>query len=114
AGPAESPVVDRAVAGLRAASRHQDLLGLLERAAQASGGPRAADLLVLAAQVATEVFRDEPRARSLVERAHQADPGNVIALRALAESHRRRGELDSLGPVLRALGVGAPPGAEAA
>ncbi|HVQ23820.1 MAG TPA: tetratricopeptide repeat protein, partial [Planctomycetota bacterium] len=104
--PAESPVVDRAVAGLRATSRHHELLGLLERAAQASGGPRAADLLVEAAQVAVEVFRDEPRARTLIERAHQADPGNVVALRALAETHRRDGDSEPLVPVLRALVAG--------
>jgi len=101
--PTEGPVVDRAVAGLRAVSRHQDLLALLERAAQASGGPRAADLLVQAAQLASEVLGDEARAMSLIERAHQADPGNVVALRALAENHRRRGEIDSLIPVLRGL-----------
>ncbi|HZJ53566.1 MAG TPA: flagellar hook-length control protein FliK, partial [Myxococcaceae bacterium] len=110
--PAESSVVDRAVAGLRAVSRHQDLLSLLERAAQASGGPRAADLLVQAAQVATEVFQDEARALSLVERAHQADPANVVALRTLADSHRRRGELDALVPVLRGLVAGTPLGEE--
>src|SRR5262249_26466067 len=54
--PSEAPVVDRAVAGLRAVSRHEELVALLERAAEASGGPRAADLLVDAAQVTSEVF----------------------------------------------------------
>ena len=112
--PAEASVVDRAVAGLRAVSRHQDLLALLERAAQASGGPRAAALLVQAAQLATEVFHDEARALSLVELAHQADPGNVVALRSLADSHRSRGEVDSLVPVLRGLVAGTPQGEESA
>ena len=108
--PAESSVVDRAVAGLRAASRHEDLLALLERAAQASGGPRAADLLVQAAQLASDVFKDEARALGLVERAHQADPANVPALLVLAETYRRRREVGSLVPVLRALVAGTPHG----
>ena len=112
--PAESSVVDRAVAGLRAVSRHEDLMSLLERAAQASGGPRAADLLVQAAQVATDVFQDEARALSLVERAHQADPGNLAALRGLARSYRQRGDAEPLLPVLRGLVAATPPGDESA
>jgi len=112
--PSEAPVVDRAVAGLRAVSRHQDLLSLLERAAQASGGPRAADLLVQAAEVATEVFHDQARALSLVERAHEADPGNVVALRVLADSHRRRGEVEPLVAVLRGLVAQTAQGEESA
>ncbi|MGZ6098495.1 MAG: flagellar hook-length control protein FliK, partial [Myxococcaceae bacterium] len=106
--PAEPSVVDRAVAGLRALSRHADLMSLLERAAQASGGPRAADLLVEAAQLATDVFHDEARALSLVERAHAADPGNLTALGVLADAHRRRGESGPLVPILRALVAGTP------
>jgi len=112
--PSEAPVVDRAVAGLRAVSRHQDLVSLLERAAQASGGPRAADLLVQAAEVATQVFHDQTRALSLVERAHEADPGNVVALRALADSHRRRGEVEPLVAVLRGLVAQTAQGEESA
>jgi tetratricopeptide (TPR) repeat protein len=112
--PSETSVVDRAVAGLRAVSRHHDLLSLLERAAQASGGPRAATLLVEAAEVASDVFHDDARALSLVERAHEADPGNVVALRALADSHRRRGELEPLVAVLRGLVAQTPQGDESA
>ena len=112
--PAESAVVDRALAGLRAVSRHDELLALLERGAQASGGSRAADLLMEAAQVATEVFHDEARALALVERAHQADPENLAALRALAESYRRRRETEPLVVVLRGLVAGTPQSEESA
>jgi hypothetical protein len=89
-------------------------MSLLERAAQASGGPRAADLLVQAAQVATEVFQDVLRALLLVERAHQADPHNLPALRGLADSYRQRGEVEPLIPVLRGLVAGTPQGEESA
>ncbi len=67
-------------------------------------------LLVEAAQLATDVFHDEARAISLVERAHAADPGNVAALLALADAHRRRGESGPLAPILRALVAGTPQG----
>ena len=112
--PADAPVVDRALAGLRAVSRQGELLALLERAAEASGGPRAADLLVQAAQLASDVFHDEARAQLLIERAHQADPGNLAALHALAKSYRARGLGDALLPVLRALVASAPPGEDSA
>ncbi len=50
--PGEAPVVDRALAGLRALGRTAELAALLERAAEASGGPRAAALLTEAATLA--------------------------------------------------------------
>jgi tetratricopeptide (TPR) repeat protein len=113
--PSEDPVVDRAVAGLLALSRHEDALALLERAADATGGPRAAGLLTQASRVAASALRDEPRALELIERAHQADPGNIEILRALAAGYRQaHASPEVLVPVLRALDEATPQGEESA
>ncbi|WP_164002222.1 flagellar hook-length control protein FliK [Pyxidicoccus caerfyrddinensis] len=90
--PADAAVIDRAVAGLRALGRHGDLLEVYASGAEAAGGKRAAELLLAAASVATESLADEDAAWSLTQRAAEAAPEDLTALRALVEGLRKRGE----------------------
>ncbi len=90
--PGESTVVDRAVAGLRALARHQELVELCEKGAEASGGGRAAQLLLQAAQVATEALEDPERAHALHQRAATLDPDNQEVLQAMVVAQRQRGD----------------------
>ncbi len=90
--PADASVIDRAVEGLRALSRPADLLAVYEAGAQAAGGARAAELLLAAADVAAAQLDDPQRATALRERAADADPSNVVALRARVEGLRQTGD----------------------
>jgi tetratricopeptide (TPR) repeat protein len=90
--PADAAVIDRAVAGLRALGRHGDLLDVYSAGAEAAGGQRAAELLLAAASVATESLADEDAAWELTQRAAEAAPEDLTALRALVEGLRKRGE----------------------
>jgi len=105
--PGEAPIVDRTLAGLRTAGRKAELAVLLERAAEASGGTRAAALLSEAATLA-QGAGDAGAARGLLERAFKADSHHLPVLKALAEAHRARGDGDALLPVLRGLVSVAP------
>ena len=98
--PADASVIDRAVVGLRALGRPADLLAVYEAGAQAAGGSRAAELLLEAADVAAEQLDDPRRAVALRERAAEADPNNVTALRARVAGLRQRGER---GPLLESI-----------
>lgn len=90
--PADAAIIDRAVAGLRALGRHGDLLDVYASGAEAAGGQRAAELLLAAASVATESLADEDTAWALTQRAAEAAPEDLTALRALVEGLRKRGE----------------------
>ena len=90
--PADAAVIDRAVAGLRALGRHGDLLEVYASGAEAAGGQRAAEMLLAAASVATESLADEDAAWALTQRAAEAAPENLAALRALVDGLRRRNE----------------------
>ncbi|MCY1019872.1 flagellar hook-length control protein FliK [Pyxidicoccus sp. MSG2] len=90
--PADAAVIDRAVAGLRALGRHGDLLEVYASGAEAAGGRRAAELLLAAASVAAESLADEDAAWALTQRAAEAAPEDLTALRALVEGLRKRGE----------------------
>ncbi|MBZ4419259.1 flagellar hook-length control protein FliK [Myxococcus sp. RHSTA-1-4] len=90
--PADAAVIDRAVAGLRALGRHGDLLDVYASGAEAAGGQRAAELLLAAASVASESLADEDEAWALTQRAAEAAPDNLTALRALVDGLRKRGE----------------------
>ncbi|WNG50593.1 flagellar hook-length control protein FliK [Archangium minus] len=94
--PADAHIIDRAVTGLRALGRPADLLAVYEAGAEAAGGSRAAELLLAAAEVAAEQLDDPRRAAALRERAAEADPTNVAAIRALVEGLRKRGEQAAL------------------
>jgi len=94
--PADDGIIDRAVRGLRALGRPADLLAVYEAGAQAAGGSRAAELLLAAADVAAELLDDAERAAALRERAAEADPSNVPALRARVAGLRARGEKAAL------------------
>ncbi|QRK09515.1 flagellar hook-length control protein FliK [Archangium violaceum] len=94
--PADAHIIDRAVTGLRALGRPADLLAVYEAGAEAAGGSRAAELLMAAAEVAAEQLDDPRRAAALRERAAEADPTNVAAIRALVEGLRERGEQAAL------------------
>ena len=100
--PAEAAVVDRALAGLRSAGRHEELESLLERAARASGGSRAATLLLEAAALASH-RGDGQRELASLEAAVRAEPTHVAALRALAQLHRERADAPALARTLEAL-----------
>jgi tetratricopeptide (TPR) repeat protein len=88
--PADAGLIDRAVAGLHALGRTEELLSVYELGAQAAGGSRAADLLLAAANVAADQLDDVERASALRERAAEADPNSVAALRAKAQVLRRQ------------------------
>ncbi|HZI14658.1 MAG TPA: flagellar hook-length control protein FliK, partial [Myxococcus sp.] len=90
--PADAGVIDRAVEGLRALGRHGDLLEVYESGAQAAGGQRAAELLLAAASVASASLADEEGAWALTQRAAEAAPEDVAALRSLVAGLRQRGE----------------------
>jgi tetratricopeptide (TPR) repeat protein len=90
--PADAAVIDRAVAGLRALGRHGDLLDVYAAGAEAAGGPRAAELLLAAASVAAESLADADEAWALTQRAAEAAPEDLAALRALVAGLRQRGE----------------------
>ncbi|QSQ23007.1 flagellar hook-length control protein FliK [Pyxidicoccus parkwayensis] len=90
--PADAAVIDRAVAGLHALGRHGELLDVYAAGAEAAGGKRAAELLLAAASVATESLADEDTAWALTQRAAEAAPEDLTALRALVEGLRKRGE----------------------
>ncbi|OJH39302.1 tetratricopeptide repeat protein [Cystobacter ferrugineus] len=101
--PADSTIIDRAVRGLRSLGRPADLVAVYEAGAHAAGGKRAAELLLAAAEVAAEQLDDASRAASLRERAAEADPDNLPALRARLEGLRARGEQAALRDVLTRL-----------
>ncbi|MBU8895496.1 flagellar hook-length control protein FliK [Corallococcus sp. M34] len=90
--PSDATVIDRAVRGLRALGRHGDLLAVYEAGAEAAGGARAAELLLAAASVAAESMADPEAAWALTQRAAEADPSDVPALRALVEGLRARAQ----------------------
>ncbi|REG26782.1 lipopolysaccharide biosynthesis regulator YciM [Archangium gephyra] len=94
--PADASIIDRAVVGLRALRRPADLLAVYEAGAQAAGGSRAAELLLAAAEVAAEQLDDPQRAEALRERAAEADPANVAALKARVAGLRKRGDSAAL------------------
>ena len=94
--PADANIIDRAVVGLRALRRPADLLAVYEAGAHAAGGSRAAELLLAAADVAASQLDDPQRAEALRERAAEADPTNVAALKARVEGLRKRGESAAL------------------
>ncbi|WP_257458389.1 tetratricopeptide repeat protein [Archangium lipolyticum] len=94
--PADAHIIDRAVVGLRALGRPSDLLAVYEAGAQAAGGSRAAELLLAAADVAANQLDDPRRATALRERAAEADPSNVAALRARVVGLRQRGDTAAL------------------
>ena len=94
--PAEPSIIDRAVLGLRALRRPADLLAVYEAGALAAGGSRAAELLLAAADVAAGQLDDPQRAEALVERAAEADPANVAALKARVVGLRKRGDSATL------------------
>ncbi|TQF15354.1 flagellar hook-length control protein FliK [Myxococcus llanfairpwllgwyngyllgogerychwyrndrobwllllantysiliogogogochensis] len=94
--PADASVIDRAVAGLRALGRHGDLLAVYESGAEAAGGVRAAELLLAAATVAAESLADVDAAWELTQRAAEAAPEDVTALRALVTGLREREETTRL------------------
>jgi tetratricopeptide (TPR) repeat protein len=94
--PADASIIDRAVVGLRALRRPADLLAVYEAGAQAAGGSRAAELLLAAAEVAAGQLDDPRRAEALRERAAEADPSNVDALKARVEGLRKRGDQAAL------------------
>ncbi|NMO15257.1 flagellar hook-length control protein FliK [Pyxidicoccus fallax] len=90
--PADASVIDRAVEGLRALGRHGDLLDVYAAGAEAAGGKRAAELLLAAASVASESLADAEEAWALTQRAAEAAPDDLTALRALVDGLRERGE----------------------
>ncbi|WNG61080.1 flagellar hook-length control protein FliK [Archangium gephyra] len=90
--PADASIIDRAVVGLRALRRPADLLAVYEAGAHAAGGSRAAELLLAAADVAASQLDDPQRAEALRERAAEADPANVAALKARVVDLRKRGD----------------------
>jgi tetratricopeptide (TPR) repeat protein len=98
--PTDEAVVERAVRGLVAAGRPAEAVALQERAAEASGGARAAALLLAAARLADGALGDGARALALRERAASADPASLEALRELAAERRRRGDVAGLLEVL--------------
>ena len=94
--PAEASLIDRTAAGLRALGRFADLLAVYEAGAHATGGPQAAQWLLAAADVAAGPLDDSRRAVALRERAADADPSNLVALRARVVGLRERGEQKAL------------------
>ena len=94
--PADASIIDRAVTGLRALGRPADLLAVYEAGAQASGGSRAAELLLAAADIAAGQLDDPRRAMALRDRAAEADPTNVAALKARVDGLRKRGDQTAL------------------
>ncbi|MCP3105545.1 flagellar hook-length control protein FliK, partial [Myxococcus sp. K15C18031901] len=90
--PADATIIDRAVAGLSALGRHGDLLAIYESGAEAAGGARAAELLLAAATVAAESLADASAAWEFTQRAAEAAPEDVAALRALVAGLRSRSE----------------------
>lgn len=94
--PADAGIIDRAAAGLRALGRPADLLAVYEAGANAAGGARAAEWLLAAAEVAAAQLDDPRRAAALRERAAEADPTNLVALRARVVGLRERGEQAAL------------------
>ncbi|HMK71851.1 MAG TPA: flagellar hook-length control protein FliK, partial [Myxococcaceae bacterium] len=100
--PADASVVDRAIAGLRQAGRNTELEALLDRAARASGGSRAAALLLEAAGFARARGNAE-RELVALEGAAGAEPTNVAALEGLAGLYRARGDGQALARTLESL-----------
>ena len=86
--PADARIVERAAEGLKAAGRAGDLVELYERSAAATGGGRAAELLLAAAEVAEAELSDPDAAGTLRSRAAEAAPDDARALRVLAFEQR--------------------------
>lgn len=100
--PTDVEVVDRALDALLATGRAEERLGLLVRAAQASGGARAAQLLLQAAE-ATFAQGDADAALGHLRASVKAQPSHTEAWEALARAERARGETEALGRTLEAL-----------
>jgi tetratricopeptide (TPR) repeat protein len=96
--PSDTRVVERAVEALKSLGRASDEVDVLERGAEAVGGPRAARLLFEAARVSDEALHDGERALGLIERARTLDPNNLDVLKRLLGQYRARKD----GPALRA------------
>ena len=107
--PGDAAVVDRTVEALGSLGRDGELLALYQRSAGATGGARAAELLLRAAALTPE----PTQAFELTERAAALDPQNLGALRTLAEEYRRRGAPMALIGVLTQLIALSPAGDEA-
>jgi tetratricopeptide (TPR) repeat protein len=90
--PADTRVVERAAEGLRALGRLGEVVEVYERGAEAVGGGTAAQWLLQAAKLLESDLGDDARAFELRQRAGAADPENPIALRAVVEGLRRRGD----------------------
>jgi tetratricopeptide (TPR) repeat protein len=100
--PADASVVDRALAGLQVTGRTEEFESLSVRAAEASGGARAAQLLLEAAQVAGARGDEEAQLGHLLA-AVQAEPSNRGALEALSAVQRARSDAAGLGRTLESL-----------
>ncbi|MGO8968489.1 MAG: flagellar hook-length control protein FliK [Myxococcaceae bacterium] len=100
--PTEGEVVDRALSALESIGRTEEHLALLLRAARASGGTRAAELLLRAAALATRQG-DAEGALLHLRAAVVAEPSHTESLEALTVAERARGETEALGRTLGAL-----------
>lgn len=90
--PADASIVDRAVEGLKSLGRYEEVLELSEKSAEALGGAPAATRLLQAAELADTALHDAARAHALKVRAGSLDPDNTVALRAVIEDARARGD----------------------
>lgn len=89
---------ERAFAAL---GRFGELLDLHERYARATGASRGADALLKAADVAQAQLGDDAKADELRREAAQLDPKNPIALKAVVDEQRRKGDEAGLLEVLK-------------
>lgn len=100
--PTDAAVVDRTLAALAAAGRGEEQRTLLVRAARASGGIRAAQLLLQAAALA-EAQGDAEASLLHLRAAVRAEPSFTPGWEALAVAERARGLTEALGQTLASL-----------
>ncbi len=93
-------------------SRWEDLIAMFRREMEVSKSEeRAIGLLMRIAEIASERLKNDDRAVSVYRELLVRTPGSLPALKALAEIHRRRGDLESLAAVMIAeAGVSPDPG----
>ncbi|MBX7114119.1 MAG: flagellar hook-length control protein FliK [Myxococcaceae bacterium] len=99
--PGDEALYAKGQAAFAALGRFGELLGLHERYAHAAGAARGAEALLQAADVAQSELGDDDKAQELRREAAVLDPKNPIALKAVVDEHRRKGDELALLEVLK-------------
>jgi hypothetical protein len=117
ARPADFDLYERTKVAYAELGRLGELLEVHERFAGAAGGQKGALALLDAAELAEGELNDEGKAAELRREASRLDPNNIVALGAVVEEQRKKGDepglLETLPRLIEATGDGDPETANA-